>query len=172
MDAELFSRASSAYERGRVRWAALSALPLAIVPIASFFVGHRLGSSVGLGVALLVGATVMLWRGQSYARGLTLGLKAGFIPLVLSHGANLYGHLCTASGCTSLCVPACIAGGLVAGLWIALSAARAPWQVLASAASVALLVGSFGCACIGFGGLAGMTLGLAASMSVTRAFAR
>jgi hypothetical protein len=173
MATDMFDQAAAAYERGRVRWAAFGALPLLVVPIASFAVGHRIVSSIALGVALLALAGVMLWRGQAYTRGLALGLKAGFVPLVLSHGANLYGHICTAEGCTSLCVPACILGGVVAGVIVARGAARAvaPVQVLASAGVIAVLTGAFGCACIGFGGMAGMVLGTAASLSVTRLFA-
>ena len=102
----LFRAASAAYESGRARWASLSVIPLAIIPLGSFAVGHRLGSSVALGLALLAVGALMLWRGQAFSRGLAVGLKAGFVPLVVSHAANLYGHICTAEGCTSLCVPA------------------------------------------------------------------
>ncbi|MBK7865166.1 MAG: hypothetical protein IPJ65_42530 [Archangiaceae bacterium] len=169
-DAQIFEQAQGAYERGRVRWAALGALPLAIVPLASFAVGHRLGSSLVLGGALLVFAALLLWQGRSLSRGLSVGLKAGFVPLVASHAANLYGHICTAEGCTSLCLPACIAAGVVAGAVVALAAARSrePLQVLGAGALVTVLVGGLGCACVGYGGLAGMVLGTFASMSVVR----
>lgn len=171
----VFAQAGAAYERGRIKWAALSSLPMAFIPVASFAVGHRLGSSVALGVALLVMSTLLLWRGQALGRGVGAGLKAGLVPLVFSHTANLYGHICTESGCTSLCVPACILGGVIAGVIVARSAARSamPVQTLTSGAAIACLVGAFGCACVGFGGMVGMILGTAASVSVTRlAFAR
>lgn len=167
---QLFAKATRAYERGRWRWAALSALPMAVIPIASFAIGQRLLSSVGLGLVLLVLSAYLLWRGQAPARGLVAGLKAGLVPLALSHGANLYGHICTASGCTSLCVPACALGGVVAGgivAWSARSAAR-PNQVLAWGAATACLVGAFGCACVGFGGMAGMVLGTALTLVAAR----
>ena len=167
---QLFQTASSAYERGRVRWAAASALPMAVIPIASFAIGQRLLSSVGLRVALLVLSTFMLWKGEHTARGLSAGLKAGLVPLVLSHGANLYGHVCTASGCISLCVPACALGGVAAGALVAWSArrARAPLQVLGWGAATACLVGAFGCACVGYSGMVGMVIGTAASLTAAQ----
>jgi hypothetical protein len=173
-DAAVFAAASAAYERGRAWWATTSVLPLVVVPLGSFAVGHRLFSSAVLGVMLLVIAGALLWVGRELGRGLTVGLKAGIVPLVMSHGANLYGHLCTGDGCTSLCVPACVLGGLVAGVAVALAASRArePWRVLLSGGGVAIVVGAFGCACVGFTGIIGMMLGTVASVSVTRLLAR
>lgn len=170
---QVFQEASSAYERGRVKWAAISALPMAVIPIASFAIGQRLLSSVALGAALLLLSTFMLWRGQAPARGLTAGLKAGLVPLVLSHGANLYGHICTSSGCTSLCVPACALGGVVAGALVAWSARRAssPGAVLGWGAATACLVGAFGCSCVGVGGIVGMVAGTGSALIVSRLLA-
>ena len=169
-DAQVFRAALVAYERGRIKWAALSVLPLLIIPCGSVAVGHRLMSSVVLGLALMVFGGVLLWRGQAFGRGLTTGLKAGLVPLALSHGANLYGHVCTASGCASLCVPACVLGGAIAGALVAWTASRsvAPLQVLGSGAVTACLMGAFGCACVGFGGVAGMVLGTGAALATTR----
>lgn len=173
MNDALFETVSAAYERGRRRWALLSVLPLAVFPLGSFAVGHRLVPSVVLGLLLLVAAAALLWRGQAFGRGLSVGLKAGVVPLVLAHAANLYGHVCTADGCTSLCLPACVLGGLVAGFIIAATAMRGPtrWQVVGSAAVTAGLIGALGCACIGFGGIAGLVLGMASSLSATRLLA-
>lgn len=167
---DVFKTATAAYERGRLRWAALSVLPLAIVPLGSYAVGQRLGSSIFLGAALLGAGVVMLWRGQEWARGLSTGLKAGVVPLALSHAAALYGHVCTPSGCTSLCVPACALGGVVAGLIVAVAAARsvAPLKVLAAGGATACLVGAFGCSCVGLGGIAGMMLGTAFAICAAR----
>jgi len=166
----VFQTATAAYERGRWRWAAVSALPMAVIPLASFAIGQRMLPSVVLGVALLAMATALLWRGQGFGRGLAVGLKAGLVPLVLSHAANLYGHVCTATGCTSLCVPACAAGGVVAGFVIASAAARTParWHVIGAGGVTACLIGAFGCSCVGFGGIAGMVLGMAISLTAVR----
>ena len=173
-EARLFEAASASYERGRLRWALVSIVPIAIIPLGSFAVGHRLWSSVGLGVALLGIGIALLWRGQDWTRGLSSGLKAGLIPLVFSHAANLYGHVCTPSGCTSLCVPACTLGGALAGFIVANAARRstAAWQVLGAGGIIACLVGAFGCACVGFGGIAGLVVGTAISVAVTRPWAR
>lgn len=172
-ESRVLALAGAAYERGRLKWAALSALPLAIIPLGSFAVGHRLISSTALGAALLITSTALLWRGQLFSKSLATGLKAGLVPLVLSHGANLYGHICTAEGCTSLCVPACALGGLVAGAIVARAAARmtAPVPALVTGGAIACIVGAFGCACVGFGGMAGMVLGTAAVISTTRLWA-
>lgn len=170
MNDVLFQTASSAYERGRLKWAAVSVLPIAVIPLASFAIGRQLITSALLGVALLAVGTALLWRGQGFGRGLTVGLKAGLVPLVLSHAANLYGHVCTANGCTSLCVPACVLGGAAAGFVIASSAIRTParWQVIGAGAVTACLIGAFGCSCVGFGGIAGLVLGMAVSLTAAR----
>lgn len=173
MNDALFETVSAAYERGRRRWAVLSVLPLTVLPLGSFAVGHRLMPSVVLGVLLIAVAAGLLWRGQAFGRGLSVGLKAGVVPLVLAHAANLYGHVCTADGCTSLCVPACVLGGVLAGFIIAATAMRAPmrWQLVGSAAVTAGLIGALGCACIGFAGIAGLVLGMTTSLSVGRFWA-
>jgi len=167
---QIFDSATAAYERGRLKWAVISALPMAVIPLASFAVGQRLGSSMALGAVLLIACAVMLWRGQALSVGLSAGLKAGLVPLVLSHAANLYGHVCTPAGCTSLCVPACALGGVTAGVIVALAAARsvAPLKVLGAGAATACLVGAFGCSCVGFSGVAGMLLGTGAAICATR----
>lgn len=170
MNDVVFESASAAYERGRIRWAFVSALPLTVIPLASFAIGQRLVSSAVLGLALLAIGAGLLWRGQGFARGLTLGLKAGLVPLTLAHAANLYGHVCTGSGCTLLCLPACVLGGSVAGLIVAVAAqgTRARWHVIGSAALTAALIGAFGCSCIGFGGVLGLVLGMAVSLTAVR----
>lgn len=68
---------------------------------------------------------------------------------------------------------ACILGGVLAGVAVAVAASRSrePMPMLASGGLIAVRVGAFGCACVGYGGMAGMILGTAASLSVTRLFA-
>jgi len=167
---QVFRSASAAYERGRMRSAIVSALPLIVVPLASFAIGQRLVSTIVLGAMLLLLGVLLLWRGQELSRGLATGLKAGLVPLVLAHGASLYGHVCTPAGCTSLCLPACALGGVTAGLIVALAAARsvAPVRVLGSGVATAWLVGAFGCSCVGFSGITGMLLGTAAAICAAR----
>jgi hypothetical protein len=170
VDDQVFVSASRAYERGRRRWAAWTAAPLLVLPLISYAVGHRLGSSLAIGALLLGCAALLLWRGGELAQGLSAGVRAGLVPLVLAHGANLYGHICTPAGCTSLCVPACALGGIAAGLLVARAAARSSHQtrVLASGAAVAVMVGALGCACIGFSGMAGMVAGTVAASLLAR----
>lgn len=168
---QVFASASLAYERGRKRWALLTAAPLLLLPLASYFLGDRLGSSVALGALLVTGGAVLLWRGGELSQGLSAGLRAGLLPLGLAHAANLYGHICTPAGCTSLCVPACALGGVAAGVLVARAAARSnhSMTVLVSGAAVAVAIGALGCACIGFSGMAGMVAGTVAASVTARA---
>ena len=66
----------------------------------------------------------------------------------------------------SLCVPACSLGGAVAGGLIAWASRSAPARALfiVSASGLALLVGSLGCSCVGYGGVLGLGLGLMATV--------
>ena len=157
----LFEVALHRYERSRLWWAALTASPVLAIPLASFAVGHRLVSTALLAVALVAVAVGALFSGRHFKQGLTAGLIGGLVPLVLAHAANLYGHLCTPTGCSTLCVPACSIGGIAAGLVVVLAARRAKtshaaWLTLASGGLTACLVGAFGCSCVGWSGLLSM----------------
>ena len=61
-----------------------------------------------------------------------------------------------------MCLPACFAGGIVAGLVLAAQARRssARLETFAASASLALAAGSMGCGCVGLGGVVGAFLGL------------
>ncbi|MGQ0504536.1 MAG: hypothetical protein ACT4TC_04395 [Myxococcaceae bacterium] len=171
---EAFAAAVRAYEWGRARWAFAWASPVLLIPFVSWAISGRTVSQMMLGAALFVVAIFGLWHGQGLAAAVPLGLKAGLVPLGLAHAARLYGHVCTPAGCTSLCVPACVAGGMAAGLVVAFAARRSkrPHLVLAGATTVALLTGGLGCACVGYSGLIGMTAGLAVTLVGTATFRR
>jgi hypothetical protein len=98
------------------------------------------------------------------------GFKAGLIPLFFAHCANQWGHVCTPYGCTSLCVPACAAGGVLAGLTVEWLARRGPRPQLTRGLGmiVAILTGGLGCACVGAFGLLAMIAGLAVSLLGSR----
>jgi hypothetical protein len=166
----LLSRAMVAYEASRLRFAATVALPVALLPLTSFFLGTPATSAALLGAALVVAVALVEWRGGAAARGGINGLKAGLAPLLLAHAAKSFGHVCTPSGCTTLCVPACVAGGAVAGLAVEWLARRSPRPGLTRGLGlgVAFLTGALGCSCVGASGVAALALALPGAWGVAR----
>ena len=161
-DSELLREVSKGFERGRAGLA-LQAMALAlVVPVAAAVVRFQGLTSVLLGLGVVSLVAVCVWRGQGLSTGALHGLKAGLVPLVFSLAANAWGHVCIpGQGCSSLCVPACVAGGVLAGLaieWWARQSQR-PMVVRLSGASVSLLTGALGCACVGSSGIIGLVGG-------------
>lgn len=93
-------------------------------------------------------------------------MGAGLLPLVFALGANHFHH-CGPTAWKTLCVPACIAGGVLAGLIVAGIAyrRRAGAAFWGSAASLTLLTGAMGCGCIGYGGMLGLGAGFAVGVA-------
>ena len=177
-DTQLLARAMAGYERSRLKRALLAAFPSLLLPLVAFAVGGRLMISVLLGLLIWAATVALTWRGQSWGRSVPVGLVAGAFPLGLALMAQKIGHVCTAHGCTSLCVPMCAAGGLAAGVAIAAAARRSasPATTLGCGAALALAVGAMGCSCVGAAGMLGMGVALAASaaaaMTLQRLIAR
>jgi hypothetical protein len=157
------ARARRAYEIGRIRLAVLGALPIALAVVAATSVATRPDSTLVFGL-IAVGMT-MLWYGRDLQRAVLPGFLAGLVPLVLALCANRL-HACGPDGCTSYCVPACALGGIAAGLSVASIGheLRASARFWLSASALALLTGSMGCACIGFSGVIGLSVGYAAGV--------
>src|SRR4051812_20759106 len=99
--------ARRAYERGRSTRAAILAAPLATMSLLAICLGTRPAVAIAGGSALLLASWFFLWRGQTFGRAMFPGVLAGLMPFGLALGARSYGHVCTGSGCVSLCVPAC-----------------------------------------------------------------
>ncbi|MET0793804.1 MAG: hypothetical protein ABW061_19955 [Polyangiaceae bacterium] len=148
---------------------------LAIGAVATGVARHPLATAA-FGAATFVAGATMLWYGRDPKRAVLPGLLAGFVPLLLVLCTS-HLHGCMGDSCMMVCVPACSAGGLVAGLAVASvgnqrNAGSAFWL---SASAVALLTGSMGCGCVGYSGVAGLAIGFAAGMVpglLRRAFAR
>jgi hypothetical protein len=160
--AALKERARRAYERGRVRYAVWAALPTAIVALVGGLMGEPAGLAALTGALLYGVAVFCYYRGQHVAKGVLPGIAAGAIPFVAVHAARASEHYCSSSECTSYCLPACVVGGIAAGLLIAYFArasrpARVSWV---SAGVVASLTGALGCVCIGVGGILALLGGL------------
>lgn len=165
---QTLSRAMAGYERSRIKRALLAALPTLVLPLIAFGVGGRLVTSVSLGAAVCVAVVILVWRGQAWGMAVPAGLIAGVVPLGLALAAQRIGHVCTPQGCTSLCVPMCSAGGVIAGLVISAAARRspAPRVTLVSGALLSVAIGALGCSCVGMGGMVGLSLGLIAGAGV------
>ena len=163
MNAELLGRAMRRYEWSRVRTAALSAALTLLIPLLALAIGRRPGSAAVLGATLALCVGVFLWRGMGWGAAVPAGLKAGLVPLAFALAAQQMGHVCLGSGCTSLCLPACIAGGGIAGVLVGHFARRSPWprSTLAGGLVVTVVIGAMGCACVGYSGVLGMLAGTA-----------
>jgi hypothetical protein len=162
----VFERATRAYEFGRARHAAVLALPLTALAILAACLGTEPVTAGMVGLALLATAWFLRWRGQILGRSIIPGILAGLVPFALAASSRAYGHVCTGSECVSLCIPACTVGGVVAGFLIARAGrhAAARTRYLVGASANALLVGSLGCSCVGYGGILGLGAGLLVSL--------
>jgi hypothetical protein len=158
--AQLERRARLRYELGRVRWAALGALPVLLLGCVALCLTQRPLSTLCFGLGALASALVMLWHGQTAQRAVLPGLAAGIVPLALSLCANQIHH-CGADGCSSFCAPACTLGGTLAGLGVMAVARRRGLglRFVLAASGVALLTGAMGCTCVGYSGVLGLGVG-------------
>ena len=166
------TRARRAYELGRARRGALLAAPLAILAVFAAAIGDVPTQGAAIGTLLYLGALVFHWRGQEFEAAVLPGAAAGLVPLALGLTIRTYGCMggCT-SGCMAFCIPASLLAGAVAGLLIAQTTFRTKKATtfVLSAGVVALLTGALGCACIGLGGLLGLTAGIALPIAASLA---
>ncbi len=163
--AQVQQHARRAYEFGRIRLALLGVAPVVIIVALAASFAHRPVSTLWFGVATITAGATMLWYGRDPQRAVLPGIAAGLVPLVLALCANNM-HICGPDGCSSLCLPACTLGGGVAGLAVASvgKQRRAGLRFWLSASGIALLTGSMGCACIGYSGVVGLSVGFAAGV--------
>ena len=158
--AKIERRARFRYEWARLRRALVGfALVLVIAAIAVALARHPT-TTAALGLGTFLFGVIILWYGKDYRRAVLPGVAAGLVPLVLSLCAT-HIHHCTGDGCMMVCVPACIVGGLLAGIAVAVMAIhrRARLQFLLPASGLALLTGAMGCACVGYAGVVGLGVG-------------
>lgn len=159
MSADLM-RIRRAYERGRLQRALLYALPIATLAAMMTVVSTHPLWTAAVAAALVGASVICLWRGCALGRVVLPAVGAGCVPMIAAMLTMRIGHLCTPAGCTSLCVPACFAGALFAGGFIAHAARREGRAPLVAGAALALLTGALGCLAMGAGGLSGLGAGL------------
>ena len=154
-----------AYELGRVRRALLGVAPVAVIIAVAACVGHRPMSALWFGLATISAGAVMLWYGRDPQKAVLPGITAGLVPLVLALCAN-HIHSCGPDGCSSLCIPACALGGVIAGFAVASvgNQRKAGIWFWLSASSLAVLTGAMGCTCIGYSGVVGLAFGFASGV--------
>ncbi|MFO7178502.1 MAG: hypothetical protein DIU78_007390 [Pseudomonadota bacterium] len=158
--ASIRKRARRAYELGRVRLSLVGILPVLLIAAVAAALAIRPASTLVFGgVTVLLGAA-LLWYGRDPQKAVLPGVAAGLAPLALSLCASRV-HACGASGCGTLCVPACALGGVVAALALARVVARrgAGFWFFGSASALCLLTGAMGCACLGYSGVIGLLVG-------------
>jgi hypothetical protein len=155
---QLRRRVRVAYEWGRLRRALLGLAPALLLGAVAAWIGGKPSGSAPFGLGLFVVGVTALWYGREPHRAVFPGIVAGLIPVVLILSTMRVGHLCFGARCTSVCIVACAAGGLGAGVVVGFLGARArrgaPFWITASA--LALLTGAIGCTCPGSAGLAGL----------------
>lgn len=173
-EARLLAAARRGYERSRLKLALAVALPALLIPVVSWLLGTSLRNASLFGAALVLGLAALEWRGGLYALGGLSGFKAGLVPLAFAHTAKLWGHVCTPAGCTTLCVPACATGGVLAGVLVEWWARRSPrpWLTRGLGAAVSLITGAMGCSCVGAAGIAALVVGVGVSMAAGAAIPR
>lgn len=149
------------YEGGRLRLAVLGFAPVLVVVTIAAVLGKRPLAALAFGAATFAVGTLVLWYGRDLRRAVLPGVALGTVPLVLALCANHVGHACTGDGCMMLCVPACTAGGLVAGIALGVLGLRRRGGVgfWVAGSALALLTGGMGCACAGLSGIAGLGIG-------------
>jgi hypothetical protein len=159
------------YEWARTKRALFGFAPVLVIVAVAGALGRRPSLALAFGVVLFLLGAGLLWYGRDLKRAVLPGLLAGLAPLALVLCASHVDHLCTSAGCMMLCLPACAAGGLIAGLTVGvvMHRARKGPRLWIAASAVALLTGAMGCVCIGATGLAGLGLGYVAGALVPMA---
>jgi len=156
-------RARVRYELARAGRSLLGFAPALLLVVGAAALGRRPSSAVMFGSMLFLSGAFLLWRGQTMHRAVLPGLLAGVIPLAFALMANR-GHSCAGGHCSTWCLPACIAGGVVAGFMVSFIAHKRglDWRFFLGASAVSLLTGAMGCACIGYSGVIGLGAGFLA----------
>ncbi len=159
----LEQKARVRYELVRAGRSLLGFAPALLLVVLAAALGRRPGSALFFGSLLFLSGAFLLWRGRTLHRAVLPGLLAGMIPLACALVAN-QGHACAGGHCSTWCLPACITGGVVAGLVVSWLATRRglDWRFWAGASAISMLTGAMGCSCIGYSGVVGLGAGFLA----------
>lgn len=163
----------AAYERGRLRDAAVQTAPVLVLPALVLTASGGVVAQGVLGLVLLVCFFLLRWRGRGWGRGAVLGVLAGAFPALVAACLVAEGLGCVGPGCASWCASVCRGAGIFGGALLGFRA-REP-SAIAAGVLVAGVAGALGCWPMGFGVVGGMVASLAvAALAVVgvRALAR
>jgi hypothetical protein len=166
-DLEAFERrARRRYEWVRVRRAIVGFSPALAIVGAAALNERRPGSATAFGLAMFAVGVMLLWYGRDVRRAVLPGVALGALPLVLALCAN-HLHSCHGGACMSFCMPACVLGGLGAGIGVGIIGHRARRTAgyWAAVSSLALLTGATGCTCAGYAGVVGLAAGFVVGLA-------
>jgi hypothetical protein len=157
----LLQRARHAYEIGR--WKMAARVLAIVVPLAILCIVLSGRPAVSLGLAVLLGASVVVlrWRNRQGLRVANVGLTAGLLPLAVGVLISQLSGAMSPVACMSLCV----GSGLLAGLWAgyALGGTRAGAIDWMTVGLVAVVTAFLGCINLGADMLVAVSLSLIGS---------
>ena len=158
----LRQRARRAFVRGRLREVQAATALAALLVLVAVTLAEAPARAALLGLPLLAASAAFAYWGREAAHVLWPALLLGALPLSCALMAPHLGHICTGSGCVSLCLPMCTAGGLAAGMLLSrfAMAQPRPWRAWWLGAAIAIAAGAMGCACAGLPSVVGMALGV------------
>jgi hypothetical protein len=155
--------ARRAYEWGRLCGGLRSLFFIVpMVAVATVFGAEPLRSLL-LGSVLCALGVGFLWRGGAWAQGTFQGVTAGIVPMMLPLFTRSNMTCCVGGGCWSVCMVACVAGGVIAGGIVGyfLFTRGFRWQQMLATTVVASLSGALGCGVSGIAGIVGMVTAMA-----------
>jgi hypothetical protein len=157
------------YEWGRAWRAVLGFAPTLLLVVLAASLSPRAVSVLVFGAVLFGNGALLLWYGHGLQRAVLPGVIAGLVPLTSALCANHFGHVCTGGACLSLCLPACVLGGVSAGALLGYWARRQGRGLgfVFAASSLTLLTGAMGCTCIGYAGVVGLIIGYLVGLVAT-----
>lgn len=163
--AALERKARAGYERTTLVRAVVGFAPVLVLVAFATWLNRRTGSAALFGGVLFASGVVALWRGGALRRAVLPGLLSGLLPLAFAIIANR-GHFCASGHCSTYCLPACTAGGVLAGVIVSTLAhrRRLGLSFFAAATAISMLTGAMGCSCAGASGIVGMAAGFAVGM--------
>ncbi|MBL8922932.1 MAG: hypothetical protein JNJ54_29050 [Myxococcaceae bacterium] len=163
--ATLERKARAGYERALLLRAVVGFAPALVLVVLATWLNRRMTSAAVFGGVLFASGVVALWRGGALRRAVLPGVLSGLLPLGFAIIANR-GHFCASGHCSTYCLPACTAGGVLAGVIVSTIARRRGLGLsfLAGASALSMLTGAMGCSCAGASGIVGMVAGFAVGL--------
>ncbi|MCH2108988.1 MAG: hypothetical protein MK135_06635, partial [Polyangiaceae bacterium] len=127
---------TQAFRRGRWRVATLDGVGgLLLLCPAVLWAGGSL-RSLSLAFAVICSVVFLSYRGREIGRLALAAVMLGLLPIALALSTLTIHQACVIHGCSSYCVPACAAGGVLSGALAGRMGARSSAPFLTVAALV------------------------------------